>query len=56
MANIQTQAYIICYFHVNAVIRVTMATDVIGRMGQVGGKKVLGFLNIPNAVNPLAKR
>lgn len=61
MANIQTQAYVICYFHVNAVLPVTMATGVIDRTGRgkTEKKEVSGFVfsfNIPNVVNPLAKR
>lgn len=39
MANIQTQAYVICYFHVNAVLPVTVATGVIGRTGQGEDRK-----------------
>lgn len=48
-----------CYFHVNAIFSVTVATSMIDRAGQVGGgrkereNKCLGFFYKPNAQNPL---
>lgn len=45
-----------CYFHVNAIFSVTMATSMIDRAGQVGGgrkERENNFFFISNAQNPL---
>lgn len=39
MANTQIQAYLMCYFHVNAIPSITVATQVIDRAGEVGGDR-----------------
>lgn len=40
MANIQTEAYLMCYFHVNAIHFLTMTTRMIDRTEKVAGESI----------------